>query len=252
MEIVVPAYMAVSEFDEFYRDLFGGEGFDAYRLLQGLDNKTVEVGRDLWWLSRVALRCPEVVDVLERRPRPTCCLQGDGGGPGLPGRARDPPGRLRAPLRDLGDDPAELHRGPDAGPQDPQGLHRRAEADSPVAETERLADQREAAIAEARGRLQAYPAPVAAQFEAMLEAAQAGLVLTEDHNFWIDFYGVDAARQSGHGGRPAADHRRRHRQPADIFWLTVDEVRQTAPPCRPPTAARSSPRAAPSSRPTPR
>jgi hypothetical protein len=64
-EIVFPAYVAVSEFDDFYRDLFGGEGFDAYRLLHGAPTRTFEVGCDLWRLSRVARRSPEVAAVLE-------------------------------------------------------------------------------------------------------------------------------------------------------------------------------------------
>ena len=73
MELVLPAYLAVSEFDELHRDLTGGAGFDAYRLLQGLDNKTVEVGRDLWRLSRVAQRSPDVMEVLGTRRPPRCC-----------------------------------------------------------------------------------------------------------------------------------------------------------------------------------
>ena len=47
--IVLPAYVAMSQFDDLYRDLFGSEGaFDAYRLLQGLDNETVVTDRALW------------------------------------------------------------------------------------------------------------------------------------------------------------------------------------------------------------
>src|SRR5918993_3060889 len=64
--IVIPMTLAMSMFEEFYRDLFDSAGaFDAYRLLQGLDNKTVESGRELWRLSRRALEMPEVRKVLE-------------------------------------------------------------------------------------------------------------------------------------------------------------------------------------------
>jgi hypothetical protein len=64
--IAFPMLMAVSTFEEFYRDLFDSEGaFDAYRLLQGLENKTVESGRMLWRLSRKALETPEVRKTLE-------------------------------------------------------------------------------------------------------------------------------------------------------------------------------------------
>jgi len=64
--IAFPMLMAISTFEEFYRDLFDSEdAFDAYRLLQGLDNKTVETGRMLWRLSRKALKTPEVRTILE-------------------------------------------------------------------------------------------------------------------------------------------------------------------------------------------
>jgi rifampicin phosphotransferase len=66
--LAFPMLMAVSIFEEFYSDLFNPEGaFDAYRLLQGLDNKTVESGRMLWQLSRRALEMPEVRKILEER-----------------------------------------------------------------------------------------------------------------------------------------------------------------------------------------
>jgi len=54
--VVYPAYVAISQFDDLYRDLFGeGGAFDSYRLLQGFDNKTLETNRALWGLSRRAL-----------------------------------------------------------------------------------------------------------------------------------------------------------------------------------------------------
>ena len=43
---MLPAYLAVSEFDELYRGLFPEAGpLDSYRLLEGLPNLTVEVGQ---------------------------------------------------------------------------------------------------------------------------------------------------------------------------------------------------------------
>ena len=53
-EIVFAAYVAVSDFADLHRDLFGGDEFDAYRLLQGTPTRTFEVGCDLWSLSRRA------------------------------------------------------------------------------------------------------------------------------------------------------------------------------------------------------
>ena len=61
-----PMTISMSAFEELYRDLLGSDGaFDAYRLLGGLENKTVETARELWRLSRRAVEMPEVRKVLE-------------------------------------------------------------------------------------------------------------------------------------------------------------------------------------------
>ena len=43
-EVVFAAYVAVSDFADLHRDLFGGDDFDVYRLLQGTPTRTFEVG----------------------------------------------------------------------------------------------------------------------------------------------------------------------------------------------------------------
>ena len=102
------------------------------------------------------------------------------------------------------------------------------DAASPDRELERLGREREEAIAQARAALEAYPGPVVAQFEAMLEAAQVGLVLTEDHGFHIDFHGVALVRRAvlalgrrlvEEGVLAAHD---------DVLHLTLEELRATA------------------------
>ena len=79
-----PAYTAISLFEEFYRETFGGEdvastapaqatssvqaqAFDVYRLLQGFDNKTIETTHALWALSRRALTLPTVCLALQAK-----------------------------------------------------------------------------------------------------------------------------------------------------------------------------------------
>ena len=52
-------------FDELYRELFEDEGaLSPYILLQGIDNKTIEVNRALWDLSRKALTSKAVSSLL--------------------------------------------------------------------------------------------------------------------------------------------------------------------------------------------
>jgi rifampicin phosphotransferase len=226
-EIVLPAYIVVSEFDELYRDLFDGAGFDAYRLLHGFPTKTFEVGRDLWRLSRLALESTEVTMVLETEA------------------AVDIPARLeqfaagRAFLTELSRHLAEYgHRTTNWGLSTPSFIEDprpalkvlkdyvgQPESADPGRELERLVAEREAAVAGARERLQGYPAAVVGQFEAMLEAAQVGLRLTEDHGFYIDAYAVSLAREllSEIGQRLAAAAVIGH--PEDVLMLTGLEIR---------------------------
>src|SRR5262245_8181404 len=66
-EQTLPVYLALSLFGELYAGIFPGAGaLDAYRLLQGLDNKTVQSGRALWRLSRDVLASPTLRAVFAR------------------------------------------------------------------------------------------------------------------------------------------------------------------------------------------
>lgn len=67
-ELLVPAFVSWSFFQDVYADLFGGDGLDAYRLLQGIDNKSMEAGRALWDLSRTALAEPALAHLIDSTP----------------------------------------------------------------------------------------------------------------------------------------------------------------------------------------
>jgi pyruvate,water dikinase len=96
------------------------------------------------------------------------------------------------------------------------------------AEQVALDTERERLVAETRARLAGYPQQVIDQFEFLLKAAQEGVVLSEDHSFWIDFRGLYEVR------RVFLEFGRRFREagvvdaPEDVFCLTPDEIRETA------------------------
>ena len=226
-EIVLPSYLAISEFDEVYRGLFPQDGaLDSYRLLEGLPNLTVEVGQALWTLSRRA--SAEVRDVLTSHP------------------AADVPAALyataegRAFLAELEAYVDRYGRRADkwsilapSWTEDPtpvverlQDFVRRPGSDAPEVTTQAAAAARERAIADARERLRHYPAQIAGQFEAMLAAAQSGLVISEDHNFWIDNMSIHHLRAVlvEAGRRLAADGAITVAN--DVFMLTPDELQQ--------------------------
>jgi phosphohistidine swiveling domain-containing protein len=225
-----PFMSAISLFDDFFRAVFGSDSeFDAYRLLQGFENKTVKSGRALWQLSRRALAVASVREVLEREhvDAVTAALQaipegrvflgllqeyletwgqrGDRWGWSFPSWIEDPTpvfntlkDYVRQPDRDL-----------------------EAEMAAQVAVREQL-------VARARGRLGSHPSDVVQRFEFLLKAAQTAIVLTEDHSHWIDF------RCMYHLHRISLELGRRMSaagvidRPEEVFLLTPDEVRETA------------------------
>ncbi|MGE3268086.1 MAG: PEP-utilizing enzyme [Chloroflexota bacterium] len=228
--IAFPMLLSISMFDDFYRDLFGDEdAFQAYRLLQGFDNKTLESNRELWGLSRKAVAAPEVRAAFETLPIQEVIpaleqsaagqeflghlhtflseygRRGDSWGLRRPGWIEDPSSVLRnlkdyvqQPDRDLGSERAAL------------------------------IEERERVLAETRQRLQGYPRQVVGQFEGLLKAAQVANVLSEEHGFWIDFSTTYEVRLVilELGRRFAATGVIDHAD--DIFVLSLDEIRATA------------------------
>jgi phosphohistidine swiveling domain-containing protein len=226
-EIVLPAYIAVSEFDELYRDLFDGAGFDAYRLLHGFPTRTFEVGCDLWRLSRIALRSPGVAEVLATQAAadvPEHLAQTE------PGRALLD--ELDRHLAAFGHRTSTWGLATPTFIEDPTPVIKvlkdyatQPDSASPGVELDRLTAEREAAVAEARERLEGYPAPVVAQFEGLLDSAQFGLLLSEDHGFYIDAYATSLVRDlvSEMGRRLVAEDVLD--DPEDALMLTYDELR---------------------------
>ena len=228
--IVIPMMVSVSTFEEFYRDLFGSDGaFDAYRLLQGLDNKTVETGRELWRLSRQALKMPEVREVLEENAAADVV-------PALEGSAqgREFLAELDAYLDQYG------HRGDLWGisyptwAEDPTPVIKMLKdyvtqsGGGPDEELASLAAERERHLSDTRERLEGYPRAVRDEFEFLLKVAQEGVVLSEDHGFWIDFNSAARVRgvvmEFGHRFAEAGVIQR----PDDVLHLNLDEIRETA------------------------
>ena len=226
---MVPTFLALSMFDDLYRDLFGSEqALEGYRLLQGFDNKTLETDRALWQLSRQARNAPEVLQALAEQPA----------GNVIPVLEQSAEGRaflasLRAFLHEYGQR-SELALSRPRWIEDPtpaitnlQDYVTQPDRDR-QAELSALAAMREQLVAQTRQRLHGYPQPVVSRFEFLLKAAQAATVLSEDHGFWIDMRGLYRFRLV------VLEFGRRFAEagvlegPDGIFYLTLEEVRQTA------------------------
>src|SRR5215210_1880360 len=228
--VVIPMGLAPSMFEEFYGDLFGTEDpFEAYRLLQGFNNKTVESGQMLWQLSRKALGMPEVRKILEEKSAAEVPVALEESAEG-----REFLADLRAYLDEYG------HRGDKWGlsyptwVEDPTPVIKMLKdyvtqpAGGPGEKPTELAAERKRLLAETYERLRGYPQAVRDQFSSLLKAAQDSTVLSEDHGFWIDFHAMARVR------RVLLEFGRRFaeagvlEQPNDVFHLTLDELRETA------------------------
>jgi rifampicin phosphotransferase len=229
-EATAPAYVAMSLFEEFYREIFpDADTFAPYALLQGFDNKTLESDRELWRLSRRARLSPvvrgilaqhraeDIIDLLDRSDEGQAFhydlidyldrygQRGETWGFAYPTWSEDPTPVIRSlqvyvrqPNRDV------------------------------KGEMARMVAEREARVADVREQLAAYPEAVRGQFEMLLRAAQEGVVLSEDHGFYIDFWSsaeirrvfLEVGRRFVAAGVMA--------QPDDIFHLRLLEIGETA------------------------
>ncbi len=226
-----PLLLALSLFDELYQNLFGKEdALGAYRLLLGFSNKTVEGDRALWELSRKALLSSHVRRAIEQNEPvevPAALEQFAEGRSFL-----DELGNYLEEYGQRSDIFGELSNpnwieNPVTPIKNLQNFLTKPDSDL-SSELIALAAEREQSIANARDRLKGYPSPVVGQFEFLLKAAQAGTILQEDHNYWIDQRAHYKARQVLlEFGRRFAEAGIIE-QPNDIFFLTSEELRVTA------------------------
>ncbi len=227
--LAFPFLLAQSLFDDLYRDVLGAESaFDSYALLDGLDNKTLEGGRDLWRVSRVAVATPEVREILAQQPadEAKAALEGSP-------QARAFLTELDAHLQEYGQRGHGWLLHTPSFIEDPTPVIKNLkdfvgepDRDLEAEMQERLAE-RDRNVADARERLQNHPRPVIDQFEGLLHAAQTATVLAEDHGFWIDFRGFYRIRQvfMEFGRRFAAAGA--IDSPNDVFHLNTAEIRET-------------------------
>jgi phosphohistidine swiveling domain-containing protein len=229
-EATTPAYLAMSLFEEFYRDIFPeAEPFEPYELLQGFDNKTLEIDRELWRLSRRARMSPIVRGLLLQHQAEDVLALLDRSDEGL---------AFHCDLLDYLDRYGQ--RGETWGfayptwSEDPTPVIRalqvyvRQPNRNIKGELDRLVAQRAARVQQARERLTGYPEAVRGQFELLLRAAQEGVVLSEDHGFYIDFWSsaeirrifMELGRRFAAAGAIA--------QADDIFHLRLAEIGETA------------------------
>lgn len=227
-EIVFPSMFPLTLFEELYVELFDeADHLRPYKLLQGLENKTVESGRALWKLSQQAAATPAVRRIIEETPadQAVAALETfEEGSTFLDALVAylDEYGRRSEYWMSVSrpswiEDPTpaiEMLKSYLARPEN-----------NPELELAALAAEREQLVAEARERLGTYPQAVRDQFEFLMQAARIGTMLSEDHGYWIDFRAASDARLAflEAGRRLAASGALTDAN--DVVHLTLDEFR---------------------------
>lgn len=219
-----PMLLAMQLFDELYADLFGGSEADAHALVVGTESASIRAGLGIADLAISARKLG--LEAMIRATPPAeivAVLQGSDAGQTFLTE-------LRTYLAEFGLRQDLFELATPTWQEDPSfalTAVRNALVSGRDAHAEHAARKAaaEAALAEAEAKLASYPEAVRQQFAAMLAFARQGAFLQEEHNFYIDqhstalvrlFFLKIAARlvQQGHLASPA-----------DIFLLSVDEIR---------------------------
>lgn len=225
-----PMWFAIDEFETLVRDLFPGTTqLDAHRMLQGFDNKTLEMGRALWRLRNRAKAAPAVRRIFETYPTEEIWSA-----LAFTNSGRNFLQALRGFLATYGRRSNLWDWGYPSWEDDPTPVLNNlktylAQPDRDLeAEQAQVVARRETAIREAREALSSYPRPVIQRFEQWLHAAQVALVLTENHTYYIDFNGFGWIHRLIHEFGKRFFVQGRLDAAGDIFYLNVDELRTMA------------------------
>lgn len=229
--IGIPMLLAMSMFEESYNDLFESRGtLNAYRLLQGFNTKTLELSQGLWDLSRRAESSVEVRSILLRASSADFRTELEKFSQG-----RVFLRRFDAFLNEHGQradkyvelsDPSWIEDPSPAIHLLKSYLHQ--DSQDPRLSTARMSSERIQLIADARDHLKRCSKNEANQFEVLLKAAQAAIVISEDHSYWIDFRTRYEVRRVLLELGTRLRHAKVIEDPNDIFYLTVDELRESS------------------------
>jgi pyruvate,water dikinase len=226
-ELLLPAMVSWSVFQDVYGELFGGDGLDAYRLLQGIDNKSMEAGRALWALSRAAVANPALARLIESTPSNELRTVLATDAVGRPFLARFEQflaqfGMRSDTVQELGD-PSWIED-PTVAFDSLKGYMR--QDTDPDVQHHKQAAERERLVAEALTKLASQPPEVQGKFAALLAGAQNCSRLQEDHNYWIDQRSLHEVRQLclEFGRRLVAAGRLA--RPDDALYIDVPELRE--------------------------
>ncbi|MDP6452402.1 MAG: PEP-utilizing enzyme [SAR202 cluster bacterium] len=225
-QAVMPWFGAMNLLLDAYRKLTGGSFLDATRLIQGHGNKSVEAGRELWKLSRIAGSVPDVRDRLGEVTPDTAQQTLD-----MLQSNPDAQPFLKAFSKylddygwrsDLFDFSIPTWAENPAIPLSQLRAYLEMEDYDPDQELLRLQDERDQAVQDTLAQIKPEDQR---RFEGVLEVAASLSPLQEDHNFYIDQRLAFTPRRLALaiGRRLVSDGH--IDDPPDVFYLNVAHVR---------------------------
>ena len=225
-----PWLVAQSMFEDVFRELFPDvDPLNTYMMLGGFPNKSVEIEHALWDLSRKILASGTLREVFEKTVTDEVLQK-----LGTTDEGRSFLGEFREYLEEYGQGICAFYELSSPGwieNPNPVIEHIRDYLKNPDrdmrAEREAVVTTREKAVSNARARLRGRSEEEVKRFEFLLKAAQEATVISEDHNFWIDYCGLYQVR------RVLLEIGKRFAQEgiienyADVFYLQPNELRET-------------------------
>ncbi|MEO8540488.1 MAG: PEP-utilizing enzyme [bacterium] len=225
-ELLVPAFVGISSFQDLFTGLFPDkEPLEAYRLLQGFDNKSLEADRNLWAIGNRVRTDPtlrHLVEATHANDLPQALEASEAGQAVL----ADLQGWLAVygKRSDTVQELAYTSWIEDPTPAFNSLKSSLEQSEAPEAAHARLAQERQRLVDSAREAIKNHPEELRGQFEVFLAAGQHGSQAQEDHNHWIDQRSLHEVRHLCLEIGNRLVKRGLLKQPADVLLLEMDEA----------------------------
>ncbi len=226
--LFIPTTLAISQFEDMYLELFEPDDpLEAYTLLAGYENKTLENGLRQWKLSELLRQKTDLAERLKTASSSELDVI-------FQELARDTEwlDSWKSYLNEHGERSDKITLNTPTWIEDPtpvlkniQNLLLAPQRDL-ITEMSTVTSRRNAALENVNEKIRLYPQAIKSLFQARMENARKATVLKEDHTHWLDARVFAATRRLilGIGARltqsgfiPSRD---------DVFYLTLEEIQQ--------------------------
>ena len=224
--LFLPSMLAISRFADLYAELLKPtDAFAPYQLLTGFDTKTMQSAEALWRLSRQILASPLLLHNFTQNPAEQVLSRLTE----LPTAATFL-AELQSYLRVHGYRADKLSLTSPFWVEDATPVIKSLQAyiqqpEQDWLDRQQMVAQREEAVADFYQQLARYPLSVQAEATRLLQAAQAGAFLKEEHGYWLDYQSNYWVRQVLLAIGQRLTTVQLLAKSEDVFYLQLNEVK---------------------------